>query len=180
MPLSARKKVEVDYCVPGNELADLLIRLCKEEVKEKKQLMTEKSGRTNIEINIADGEEALLKGVLELGNPSYFTCPECHGVLVEIVEGKNIRFRCHTGHAYSSGTLLSEIGEAVEDMLWNSVRAIDENIMLLKHLSYHLKDQDAELADIYEREAKRIYERSKKVRESVMEIPKPPFEAGSR
>ena len=179
MPLSARKRVEVDYCVPGNELADLLIRLCNEEVREKKQLMSSKSIKTDIEINIADGEEALLKGVLELGPPSYFTCPECHGVLVEITEGKNIRFRCHTGHAYSSGTLLSEIAESVEDMLWNSIRAIDENIMLLKHLSNHLKEQDAELADIYEKEANKIYERSKKVRETVLKISHPPLETGS-
>jgi two-component system, chemotaxis family, protein-glutamate methylesterase/glutaminase len=180
MPLSARKRVEVDYCVPGNELADLLIRLCKAEVQEKKQLMTEKSGRTGIEIKIADGEEALLKGVLELGKPSYFTCPECQGVLIEIVEGKNIRFRCHTGHAYSSGTLLTEIAESIEDKLWNSIRAIDENIMLLNHLSSHLKEQDAELAEIYEQEALRIHERSKKVREAVLEVRKPPFVVGSQ
>ena len=138
--------------------------------------MTEKSGKTDIEIKIADGEEALLKGVLELGLPSYFTCPECHGVLMQITEGLNIRFRCHTGHAYSSGTLLAEITEAVEDMLWNSIRAIDEKIMLLKHLGHHLKDQDAQLADIYEQEADRIYERSKKVRESVLELSNSPVE----
>jgi len=179
MPLNARKRVEVDYSVPGNELADLLIRLCNEEVEEKKQPMTKKSGKTDVEISIAGGDDALLKGVLELGAPSYFTCPECHGVLVEIMEGKNIRFRCHTGHAYSSGTLLSEISESVEDTLWSSIRAIDENIMLLKHLSSHLQEQDAELAGIYEQEASRIYERSQKVREAVVEVTKPPVETGS-
>lgn len=180
MPLAARKRVEVDYSVPGNELAALLIRLCSEKIKEKKQVMNKTSGKTDIEIKIARGEEALLKGVLELGNPSYFTCPECHGVLLEIVEGKNIRFRCHTGHAYSSGTLLSEITESVDDTLWNSLRAMEENILLLKHLSSHLKVQDAELADLYEREADRIQERSEKVRETVLELSALPDEtAGS-
>jgi len=180
MPLNARKKVEVDYCVPGNELADLLIRLCREEVKEEKQLMNRKSGNTDIEIGIAGGDEALLKGILELGEPSYFTCPECHGVLVEISEGKDLRFRCHTGHAYSSGTLLSEVTESVEDTLWNSIRALDENIILLKHLSSHLREQDTELADIYEKEAQKIHKRSKKVREALMEKSNPPLETGSR
>lgn len=180
MPLNARKRVEVDYCVPGNELTDLLIRLCSEEVKEEKQLMTKKSGRTNMEIRIAGGDEALLKGVLEIGHPSYFTCPECRGVLVEIVEGKDIRFRCHTGHAYSSGTLLSEISESVEDSLWNSIRAMEENVMLLQHLSDHLRERDAELAEIYEREANKIHERSRKIRETVMENSNSSLEKGKR
>jgi two-component system chemotaxis response regulator CheB len=179
MPINARKRVEVDYCVPGNELADLLIRLCRDEVKEEKQLMTKKSGKTDLEISIAGGDEALLKGVLELGRPSYFTCPECRGVLVEIAEGKDIRFRCHTGHAYASGTLLSEISESVEDSLWNSIRAMDENVMLLQHLSNHLRESDAELAEIYELEAVKIHQRSKRIRETVMENSNPPVKIGN-
>jgi two-component system chemotaxis response regulator CheB len=169
MPLSARSKVDADHIVAGKDIANLLIRLCNEEAPEEKQIMSEKPEKTEIEISIAGGDEALQKGILELGPPSYFTCPECHGVMVEIVEDKNIRFRCHTGHAFSSGTLLAEVTESIEDSLWFTIRAMDENMMLLSHLSEHLKTDDAELAKIYAEEAARIEQRSQKVRETLRE-----------
>ncbi|HEY8560015.1 MAG TPA: chemotaxis protein CheB [Pyrinomonadaceae bacterium] len=169
MPLSARRKVRVDHIVPGKDIANLLIRLCNEEALEEKRIMSEKPEKNEIEIGIAGGDEALRKGVLELGPPSYFTCPDCHGVMVEIVEDKNIRFRCHTGHAFSSGTLLAEVTESIEDSLWNTIRAMDENVLLLRHLGEHLKTDDAELATIYVEEAERIERRSQKIRETLRE-----------
>lgn len=51
----------------------------------------------------------LKAGVMELGKVSKYTCPDCHGVLVQIEEGPIVRFRCHTGHAFSLMTLLAEV-----------------------------------------------------------------------
>jgi len=52
-----------------------------------------------IEVNIAKEQKALEAGVLQLGEPSNYACPECHGVLLQRKEGSIWRFRCHTGHA---------------------------------------------------------------------------------
>jgi two-component system chemotaxis response regulator CheB len=169
MPISALRKVTVDYCVQSSEIADLLVRLVNEEVKEEVEVDMEENRKTKIEVGIADEDGSIEKGVLELGDPSMFACPECHGVLVKITEGDVIRFRCHTGHAYSSGTLLASLNEAVEDSFWNTVRALDESFMLLNHLSRHLKDKDNELAELYEKKAHELQRRSTKVREIVLE-----------
>ena len=41
-----------------------------------------------------------------------FTCPECNGALSRLKEGNIIRFRCHTGHAFTIKALLSEVSDA--------------------------------------------------------------------
>ncbi|MBA2671558.1 MAG: hypothetical protein H0U67_14400 [Gemmatimonadetes bacterium] len=43
----------------------------------------------------------------KLGKLSPFTCPECHGPLWEIEDGKLLRYRCHAGHALSAEAMLS-------------------------------------------------------------------------
>jgi two-component system chemotaxis response regulator CheB len=71
----------------------------------------------------------------QLGKLSEFTCPECHGTVTEIIDGRLVRYRCHTGHAFSNASLLAELTDSVEESLWNSIRAIAERIRLLKHLA---------------------------------------------
>jgi two-component system chemotaxis response regulator CheB len=76
-------------------------------------------------------------GIMDLGPTTPYTCPECHGVLMQLKEGGVPRFRCHTGHAYSINNLLAEVTEYVEDALWNALRAIEESALLLKQLAEH-------------------------------------------
>ena len=80
------------------------------------------SERMNIEMKIAKEENPADAGVAQLGPPSPYACPECHGVLLQVEEEGRVRFRCHTGHAYSADSLLASINEAIEDALWNTVR----------------------------------------------------------
>ncbi|WP_244849455.1 hypothetical protein [Caballeronia sp. SL2Y3] len=72
---------------------------------------------------------------MKLGNVSRYTCPDCNGVLTQIEEGAIIRFRCHTGHAFSIKTLIAEIDEAIDGGLWTTLRAIEERIMLLRQMA---------------------------------------------
>ena len=92
-----------------------------------------------IEVNIAKEQKALDAGVLELGEPSNYACPECHGVLLQVKDGGTLfRFRCHTGHAYSIESLLTEITEEMDDALWNSIRAFEEGELFMRHMAQHL------------------------------------------
>lgn len=72
---------------------------------------------------------------MTLGKVSAYTCPDCHGVLVQIEEGRVVRFRCHTGHAFSFKTLLAEVNRAIDKGLWDTLRAIEERILLLRQMA---------------------------------------------
>jgi two-component system chemotaxis response regulator CheB len=141
MPRSAMQQVEVDHCVPIVEMASLLTRLTREEVEEKGEYIVPKEIKT--EVAIAREEKPFEAGVLALGTPSMFSCPECHGVLLQIKSGNLTRFRCHTGHAYSIQSLLADINEGIEDALWSAIRAIEEQVLLMQHLAEHVHESGA-------------------------------------
>ena len=109
MPLSALNQVEVEYKLPLAEIAPLLVRLASKTVAE--QGGYEVPEDLNIEMKIAMEDHAREAGVTRLGTPSVFTCPECHGTLLQLKENGRTRYRCHTGHAYSADSLLSEVTE---------------------------------------------------------------------
>ena len=71
---------------------------------------------------------------MELGSISPNTCPECHGVLVKITNGSIVRYRCHTGHAFSLQTLLADVNTEIETTLWGALRAAEERILLLRQM----------------------------------------------
>jgi two-component system, chemotaxis family, protein-glutamate methylesterase/glutaminase len=132
MPSNAAAHVVVDHSVPIGRMAELLGRLVAEDITIKEGYTVPEP--TRIEVQIAKDGYALEAGVLKLGEPSQYACPECHGVMLAVKEGDRVRFRCHTGHAYSIEALLSEFDEAVEEALWNSIRAMEEKLLLLRQL----------------------------------------------
>ena len=168
MPDSALRQVRADYCLPLAEIAPLLARLAKETVDE--EGVREVSEGLNIEINIAKEENAVEAGVERLGEPSPYACPECHGVLLQMKEDAPLRFRCHTGHAYTADSLLSDITEGVEDSLWNAIRSIEESVRLLRHMADHMADGNGNdgLAEAFRRKAGEAQSRSDLVRRAAM------------
>jgi two-component system, chemotaxis family, protein-glutamate methylesterase/glutaminase len=138
MPWTALNNVEVDYCLPVKEIANILVTLTQGSVgPERGSPVSDKLG---IETKIALGQNSADLDVTQLGKNSEFTCPECHGTLTEIIDGRVQRFRCHTGHAFSNASLLAELTDSVEESLWNSIRVIEERIRLLKHLAQHVAE----------------------------------------
>jgi len=140
MPLNAVTHVKVDYCVPMEEIPQLLVRLTNEAAEVEGAYQVPKE--VEIEVNIAKEQKALDAGVLQLGEPSNYACPECHGVLLQMKEGTLFRFRCHTGHAYSVESLLADITEKMDDALWNSIRAFEEGELFMRHMAEHLDHAD--------------------------------------
>jgi two-component system, chemotaxis family, protein-glutamate methylesterase/glutaminase len=140
MPWTALNNVEVDYCLPVKEIANILITLTQGPVGPERERGSAVSDELGIETRIALGEDSGDLDVTQLGKLSEFTCPECHGTLTEIINGKLERYRCHTGHAFSMASLLAELTDSVEESLWNSIRVIEERIRLLKHLAQHVAE----------------------------------------
>jgi two-component system chemotaxis response regulator CheB len=168
MPENALRQVNVDYCLGVSEISQLLVRLSKEEVNKNTTVM--KDEQTKKEIEIAMGDNALKDGVLKLGTLSPLTCPECHGVLVRLQNDNLIRYRCHTGHAYSADTLLEAITERIENSLYSAVRGMDESTLLLNHLGDHLAESNQpKLAAVYFKKAKEAQEKSNLVRTAILQ-----------
>jgi two-component system chemotaxis response regulator CheB len=53
----------------------------------------------------------------------------------EVAESKPLRYRCHTGHAFTSVSLARAQKDAAEEALWNGIRALREREILLRRLA---------------------------------------------
>lgn len=146
MPRNVLEYVEVDYILPLAEIAPMVTGLVKAPAGEPVDVQPLMQQRVEVEIDIAKQHNAFEKGISNMGKTSGLTCPECGGSLTEIKEGKSTRFRCHTGHGFSSTSLLSEITQSVEMRLWQSLRSMEEGVMLLEQLAAQ-RDQAGASAD---------------------------------
>ena len=167
MPQSAMRHVRIDHCLPVAEIAPLLVRLTSTAIEEGGAYEVPK--KMEIEVRIAKEDTALNAGVLKLGEPSNYACPDCHGVLLQLHEEKRIRFRCHTGHAYSVDSLLAEITEGVENSLWSAIRAVEESVLLLRHIGEHLTEsENGNTAEKFLAQAQQAQRRADLVRQAAM------------
>lgn len=135
MPRSAMEHVRVDYCLPVAEIAGVLTRLT--GARDVGAEVIEVPDEMEIENKIAREDNAIEAGVKKLGDPSSYACPECHGVLLQLKDENPLRFRCHTGHAYSARSLLAEVTEKMEESLWNAIRSFEEGAMLMRLMAGH-------------------------------------------
>jgi two-component system chemotaxis response regulator CheB len=164
MPRSAMEKVDIDYCLAAQEIGTKLGHLVSQSVVDKGVLPV--TDRMKIETQIAKGDNALEAGVMSLGSPSTFTCPECHGVLVMLQEQGLVRFRCHTGHAFSQGALLAGIAESMEESLWSVLRVMDECTMLTRHIGEHLQENGQhEQAKLFFKKTRESEQRASAIRQ---------------
>ena len=115
------------------------------------------------------GADSAELDVTQLGKMSEFTCPDCHGSLTEINNGKLQRFRCHTGHSLGTPSLLAELTDSVEQSLWTTIRAVEERIRLLKNLAQHAIDlAQTELSASLTQELQVNEERADLLRQAAM------------
>jgi two-component system, chemotaxis family, protein-glutamate methylesterase/glutaminase len=176
MPQNAINHVNVDYITPLAGVAPLLVSLTAQPVETREEVAV--PDQVDIEVKIAMEHNPIDVGFEHLGEPSIFACPECHGVLLQLKEGSRVRFRCHTGHAYSVASLLAAVDEGIEDSMWNAIRALEEGQLLLSRMVEHLRTShdNVDAANLTTRaaEAKR---QSDEIRKLVMD--RAPLPTGS-
>lgn len=130
MPLHAIAAVKADHIGGIKEIAGLLQNITATPVKRSKEMSRDKN-LVKKEIDAVLQETGSKTGITLFGEATQYACPECHGVLSAIKESGRVRYRCHTGHAYSQHALLAEINTNVEDSLWNALRGMGEAVMML-------------------------------------------------
>jgi len=134
MPESAMQLVDVDEVLPLDTIGPAIGR---HAGRLRAAAPAPASLRPSVAIETAIAREGngLRNGVLQLGLPSTYSCPDCHRALVQIREGPIVRFRCHSGHAYSRDTLLVEINAGIDRGIWDAVRAVEERGLLLRDMA---------------------------------------------
>lgn len=169
MPTNALEFVAADHVVPLAQLGTLLVGLIQERAPAKPRLPAAELDLLKIELTIAKQGGGFELGIIDKGKLTPFTCPDCHGALTQLIEGKLIRYRCHTGHAYTVSALLSEVTESVESMLYQSMRGLEETKMLLQNLGRHFADDLQEaVAALFFRKADETGQQARIVHDSIL------------
>ena len=132
MPASAMRQVAVDHCVPLAEVASLLVHVVADPPETGEFVVPDE---TKTEIDIAKERHPIDAGLHEISEPSPYACPECHGVLLRLKGEGPVRFRCHTGHAYTVESLMAEVDEKIDEALWNAIRALEEAVLLWERVA---------------------------------------------
>lgn len=131
MPLSVIANVGVDYCLPIAQMGALLSDLVSRELPAGRKAPKD----VVIEARIAQRVLSDLPSVEALGEQVPYNCPDCGGVLWQMEEGDVLRYRCHTGHAFTSSALLAQQTVKIEETLWVALRMFEERRNLLMTMS---------------------------------------------
>jgi two-component system chemotaxis response regulator CheB len=131
MPKNALNQLKVDYCVPIAKMGDILSKLMVRKPGKQKAIPKD----IQREVIIAERVLSDLAAVNSLGEQVPFNCPGCGGVLWKVDKGISLRYRCHTGHAYTAAALLAEQTKKIEETMWTALRMFEERRNLLTTLS---------------------------------------------
>jgi two-component system, chemotaxis family, protein-glutamate methylesterase/glutaminase len=142
MPTSALEHVAVQHVAPVGELAELIVRLCKEEVVD---VDPPASPLMDIETGLALMDDDAMNAADRPGRPSGFSCPDCNGVLWEIQDEDLVRYRCRVGHAWSAESLFGEQTVQLDSALWMALRGLEEKAALARTLAERALERNSRL-----------------------------------
>jgi two-component system chemotaxis response regulator CheB len=123
MPRSAHENVPTDYCLPLSKIAEVLVRLSREE----RQTIPSSRAKRGA-IAMSDEEHPLRRPVAQ-------TCPECGGAMSEQAVGKLTQFRCHIGHVMTAEVLAAAQRDSLEQHLSSAMRTLNERLGLCREMS---------------------------------------------
>lgn len=132
MPQAVLRYVDVDYCTSLERIAIILQEKTRNGIEQEQSI----PARIQKEAEIAERVAIGIENVEALGvERSAYSCPDCGGALWEIKDGDITRFRCHTGHAYTSDELLERKRKELEDTFWVALRILEERRNLLTKMA---------------------------------------------
>ncbi|GAA4008549.1 chemotaxis protein CheB [Hymenobacter fastidiosus] len=133
MPESALHNVEIDDVLPISLMGARLEELVFQNVQPVWPVPED------IKLEAAIAERVVGTGTTEeasqLGHTVPVTCPDCGGSLWQMKHGKILRYRCHTGHAFTADSLLKESQKSLEESLWVALRMLEERKTLLTNMA---------------------------------------------
>jgi two-component system chemotaxis response regulator CheB len=131
MPENALRAVQADVVASVAELSSC-IRSLLDRPGAAKPGASDVQRIAAIEAQIAATGKSSVDIIESIGSRSSLTCPECGGVVWRIGENAPLRYRCHTGHAFSALSLEEVQRQQTENALWSVVRGLQERLTLAK------------------------------------------------
>ncbi|MBC7448790.1 MAG: chemotaxis protein CheB [Hymenobacteraceae bacterium] len=135
MPTSALQHVAVDHVVALAQMGAVLKTLVERPVPPAPNDVNFIPEDLRLEANIAERVVGTTTAVAQLGTLAPMTCPQCGGTLWQLNHGQVLRYRCHTGHAFSADALLKDSQEEIEETLWVALRMMEERKNLLASMA---------------------------------------------
>ncbi len=168
MPAEAAKYTEVDYVETADRMGEILGEITKKAAPTVAQILEEQKAQLKMEIEIAKNKNALDMGVFDNKQYTALTCPDCHGALIKMSADGIIRFRCHTGHAFTTDALLAGVTENIEKDLWKVMRGMEEGEMVLKNLANEFNNiGEKETSEKMLEKARTLMEKSKRIHKVI-------------
>jgi len=127
MPRNALNMVDVDFCLPIREIANVLVQLANGQATN----ITESPNGNALESEAAADQPAGEPP----GDQIPVACPECNGPLYEVKDGELALYQCFVGHRFSPESLGEQHTEALERALWTASRKLKERIVLHERLA---------------------------------------------
>ena len=143
MPESALRHVAIDYVTPIDAMGPLLIRLVSPGLDSPAPTMTDIPADLKLEASIAERVVGSTEQVMQLGHQVPLTCPDCGGSLWQMTAGQVLRYRCHTGHAFTAEALAENSQKNLEESLWVALRMLEERKNLLTSMAGHGSEPQA-------------------------------------
>ncbi|AII53480.1 chemotaxis protein CheB [Hymenobacter sp. APR13] len=131
MPETALRNVAIDYVTPLPQMGQLLQELTRVPPPAPVPIPED----IQAEAAIAARVVGTISEVQHIGAPTPFTCPDCGGSLWKLEHGSVLRFRCHTGHAFTAEALLDSSRQGLEETLWVALRMMEERKNLLSSMA---------------------------------------------
>jgi two-component system chemotaxis response regulator CheB len=120
------------------------------------------------EVEIARNGRASVEKMNWLGQRSVLTCPDCGGIMWEIMDGDISRYRCHIGHAYTQDTITAGVDERLKRAMTTALRTLNERVALVSKLRDEAGERGLfELANSWSIKANEFKNEAEVIREAI-------------
>jgi two-component system chemotaxis response regulator CheB len=151
MPRSAATHVALDYVGGARDIGARLDGLVRQAAGETPEIPLD----IRLEAAIAAQELGPMHPSEMPGKLAPFICPECQGSLWQMDDDAMLRYRCHTGHAFTADAMLAARGAEVDSLLERLLRSHQERAALARRMTEEARQhRRASLADMLEVRAK--------------------------
>jgi two-component system chemotaxis response regulator CheB len=132
MPVHALRAAGADVVAPVARLGTAILEALEPSMENAHPRKQDDVSVIEIEERMLRTGQISLSDLEAIGERSALTCPDCGGVIWKIGKSLPLRYRCHTGHAFSAASLESEQRMQSENAIWQVIRGIEERIYLAR------------------------------------------------